>query len=146
MLPAVVAAVTMPSGQLDGLEVPKNTAASITFAAAASSCGRSCPKISNLLSAATLSGTGIIAAISSAVSTVFSHFMLVTGFRPASPLTKPAIGSVICTGYSLVVLDIFGSLRAIFRNVDCSATFAIISLAVSTGISADASVLPTIAL
>lgn len=101
--PAAVAAGMSAVGHDGGLLTPANTAASMAAPIRATSNGRTASHGETDMSAVTASGTGTIAAISSATKSTPTHETSVVCLSPVSPLTQYACPSESRTG-SVVIL------------------------------------------
>jgi hypothetical protein len=141
VFPAAVAAGMIASGQLAGLSVPASTAWSSLIATASASASRTSAQIGKPESSITASGTGTIAATSSAISSASAQTSSVVCFKPVSPPTQYACASAESTGWLNTLLDI-RTLRQSCNAADSWATSLMISVAVSGGISTSASVRP----
>jgi hypothetical protein len=85
---ALVRALRMFVGHEDGALVPKNTAWSRVRPNASVRRGMASSQMFASTSARTLSGTGMIVAISSTLRNLFAQLTSVVCFRPVSPPTK----------------------------------------------------------
>jgi hypothetical protein len=90
VLVAVIAAGTIAAGHDAGLFVPMNTAWSSATPTASASPSRTSAQMSIAESATTFSGTGTIAASSSATRFTPAHAISVVCLRPVSPATQYA--------------------------------------------------------
>jgi hypothetical protein len=87
-LPAAEAAEAMFVGKDAGAFVPKNTAESSVRPTASTRYGMASSQTLTSMSSMTLSGTGMIVAISSMLRYLFAQLISLVCFRPVSPLTQ----------------------------------------------------------
>ncbi len=122
-----------------GAFVPKKIAASRARPTASVSSGIASSHTFASMSAITLSGTGMIVAISSMLRNLLDQLTSVVCFIPVSPVTKYAVGSADRTGNRTCARPT-GTFRNRASAADCSVAFPSIARDTSSGISAPTSV------